>query len=93
MDFLGHRYGNVSFYDFEYGGNHWVLYGLGHQWSTTPGNVAVRTLLLATYGSAGNSWELNGMQSGENRLRFAANNTTKTRMIRCIKSPVEYIYD
>ena len=93
VDFLGHRYGNVSFYDFEYGGNHWVLYGLGHQWSTTPGNVAVRTLLLATYGSAGNSWELNGMQSGENRLRFAANNTTKTRMIRCIKSPVEYIYD
>lgn len=96
-DFLGGNYGNVSFYDFEYNGNHWVLFGLGHQWNTVAGNIAKKNLLLATYGDSANTWAMEGYSAaekpGENWMKFAANNSTKTRMIRCIKTPVEYIYD
>lgn len=96
-DFLGGNYGNVSFYDFEYNGNHWVLFGLGHQWNTIAGNIAKKNLLMATYGNSANTWVMEGYSAaekpGENWIKFMANNSTKTRMIRCIKTPVEYIYD
>ena len=96
VSFLGHDYGTVAFYDFEYGGNHLVLYGLGHQWNLTTGNVAKMNLLLATWGDEGRTWALEGYAStdrpGQNWLKYASNNTTKTRLIRCVKTPVEYIY-
>lgn len=97
VSFLGEPYGNVSFYEFEYDGNHWILYGLGHQWNTTAGNIAKKNLLMATYGNSSNTWVMEGYAAdekpGENWIKFVANNSTKTRMIRCIKAPVEYIYD
>ena len=97
VNFLGHRYGTVSFYDFEHEGNHWTLFGLGHQWNTEPGKIAVKTLLLATYGNSGRTWVMEGYASsdrpGQNWIKFAENNSVKTRMIRCVKTPVEYIYE
>ena len=95
-EFLGQDYGTVSFYEFESDGNRWVLFGLGHQWSTAAGDVARKNILLATYGSSGRSWGLEGYASsdrpGQNWLKFVAHNNTKTRTIRCVKTPVEYIY-
>lgn len=97
VSFLGHEYGTVAFYEFGYGGKHWVLFGLGHQWNTEPGNIAVMNLLLATYGDSSRTWVMEGYASddrpNQNWIKFVANNSTKTRMIRCIKTPVEYIYE
>ena len=96
VSFLGHDFGTVAFYEFTAGGQVWVLYGLGHQWNTVPGNIARMHLLLATSGSAGMSWAMEGYASddrpGQNWMKFTAQNSTKTRMIRCVKTPVEYIY-
>lgn len=97
VDFLGYNYGTISFYDFEIDGVHYVLNGLGHQWDAVHGNIAKMNLLLATYGSSSQTWGMEGYESqikpNENWFKYAANNSTKTRVIRCIKSPVEYIYD
>ena len=97
VNFLGHEYGTVSFYDFEHEGNHWTLFGLGHQWNTEPGKIAAKNLLLATYGHSGRTWAMEGYASwdrpGQNWIKFAENNSVKTRMIRCVKTPVEYIYE
>lgn len=97
VSFLGHNYGIISFYDFEADGMHYVLNGLGHQWNTVSGNIARMNLLLATYGSSSNTWVMEGYDSqtkpNENWIKYVANNTTKTRLIRCIKTPVEYTYD
>ena len=97
VDFLGYNYGTISFYDFEIDGVHYVLNGLGHQWDAVHGNIARMNLLLATYGSSSQTWGMEGYESqikpNENWFKYAANNSTKTRVIRCIKSPVEYIYD
>ena len=91
--FLGYDYGNVTFYDFEYGGVHLVLCGLGHQWSET--GISKKMILFATYGNSGNTWMIEGYSKSEGRgnwFKFAASNAQKTRTIRCVKSPVEYIY-
>lgn len=97
VNFLGYNYGVISFYDFEIDGNHYVLNGLGHQWNTVHGNIARMNLLLATCGNSSQTWVMEGYASqekpNENWIKYAANNATKTRVIRCIKSPVEYIYD
>lgn len=97
VNFLGHPYGVVAFYDFIADGAHWTLFGLGHQWDTVHGNIARMNILLATYGDGGRTWVMEGYASearpGQNWIKFAANNTVKTRTIRCVKSPVEYIYD
>ena len=97
VNFLGHNYGVISFYDFEIDGVHYVLNGLGHQWNTTPGNISRMNLLLATYGSSSQTWVMEGYASqqkpNENWIKYTANNSTKTRVIRCIKTPVEYTYD
>ena len=87
----------IAFYDFEYEGKHWVLYGLGHQWNTTPGNIARMSILLATYGHSSHSWMMEGYaqtdRPGENWLKFVAQNNTKTRVVRCVKIPVEYVIE
>lgn len=91
--FLGHVYGPVTFYDFEYQGQHLTLCGLGHQWDDT--NIAKMSILFATYGNSGSTWGIEGYSKAEgkgNWFKFYANNNTKTRTIRCIKTPVEYIY-
>ena len=91
--FLGYEYGNVTFYDFEYGGEHIVLCGLGHQWSET--GISKKMILYATYGNSGSTWMIEGYSKSEgkgNWFKFAASNAQKTRTIRCVKSPVEYIY-
>lgn len=97
VNFLGHNYGIISFYDFEIDGSHYLLNGLGHQWDTTHGNIARMNLLLATYGNSSQTWTMEGYASAikpnENWIKFVTNNATKTRLIRCIKTPVEYIYD
>lgn len=90
---LGQDYGAMNFYEFATSQNgSCVLYGLGHQWSTTQGDVSKLNILYATSGSGGNSWGLEGYANGNNWWKFTAQNNTKTRTIRCIKTPVEYIY-
>ena len=95
--FLGQHYGTVAFYDFEHDGNHWVLYGLGHQWNTSAGNIAVMNQLFAGTGEGILTWNMEGYSKdsrpGQNWLKYAAHNATKTRTIRCTKTPVEYIYE
>lgn len=97
MDFLGHNYGTVAFYEFGHEGSVWVLYGLGHQWNADHGNIARMQILLATAGDKGMSWLMEGYAAadrpGQNWLKFTPQNSIKTRTLRCIKSPVEYIYE
>ena len=91
--FLGYEYGNVTFYDFEYEGEHLVLCGLGHQWSET--GISKKMIQFATYGNSGSTWLIEGYSKSDGRgnwFKFAASNAVKTRTIRCVKSPVEYIY-
>ena len=91
--FLGYEYGNVTFYDFEYEGEHLVFYGLGHQWSET--GISKKMIQFATYGNSGSTWLIEGYSNSDGRgnwFKFAASNAQKTRTIRCVKTPVEYIY-
>lgn len=95
--FLEVSYGTIAFYDFEYEGNHWTFYGLGHQWNTTDGNIAQMSIIMAITGNTSNSWYMEGYaqagRPGQNWFKFTAQNSIKTRTVRCIKSPVEYIYN
>lgn len=90
---LGQEYGPMNFYEFATSlDGACVLYGLGHQWDLTQGNVAKLTIIYATSGSGGSSWGIEGYATENNWWKFSAHNNTKTRTIRCIKTPVEYIY-
>lgn len=92
--FQGLEYGPITFYDFEYEGNHWTLCGLGHQWDAT--RISKMMILLATYGSSGSTWMMEGYSKSDGRgnwFKYTGNNAQKTRTIRCIKTPVEYIYE
>lgn len=92
--FQGLQYGPITFYDFEYEGNHWTLCGLGHQWDAA--NIAKMMILLATYGNGGSTWLMEGYSHSDGRgnwFKYAGNNASKTRTIRCVKTPVEYIYE
>lgn len=92
--FQGTEYGPVGFYDFDLDGVHWVLYGLGHQWGEK--SISNRMILLATYGHTGNTWLMEGYTQLDGRgnwFKYAGHNAQKTRTIRCIKTPVEYIYE
>lgn len=92
--FLGHEYGPVTFYDFEYQGQHLTLCGLGHQWDANS-SIANMNIIFATYGNSGSTWYIEGYSQSDGRgnwFKYGANNNTKTRTIRCIKTPVEYIY-
>lgn len=97
VSFGGHLYGIIAFYDFQYEDAHWVLCGLGHQWNTVPGNIARMSLLLATYGNESGTWMMEGYahteKPNQNWLKYVPHNNQKTRIIRCVKKPVEYIYD
>ena len=54
-------------------------------------------LLMATWGNSGKTWSMEGYaqsdRPNQNWLKYVSQNATKTRSIRCIKTPVEYIYD
>ena len=54
-------------------------------------------ILLATYGDSSRSWGMEGYSSaekpGNNWFKFVAHNNQKTRTIRCVKIPVEYVYE
>lgn len=92
--FQGLQYGPITFYDFEYEGNHWTLCGLGHQWDAA--NISKMMILLATYGNGGNTWMMEGYSHSDGRgnwFKYTGNNAQKTRTIRCVKTPVEYIYE
>lgn len=92
--FQGLQYGPITFYDFEYEGNHWTLCGLGHQWDAA--NISKMMILLATYGNGGSTWMIEGYSNSEGRgnwFKYTGNNAQKTRTIRCVKAPVEYIYE
>lgn len=96
-EFLGHSYGTIAIYEFRSGDATWVLAGLGHQWNTTPGSISTMMLLMATWGNSSKTWIMEGYaqadRPGQNWIKYVANNTTKTRMVRCVKTPVEYIYE
>ena len=92
--FQGLQYGPITFYDFEYEDNHWTLCGLGHQWDAA--NISKMMILLATYGNGGSTWLMEGYSHSDGRgnwFKYAGNNASKTRTIRCVKTPVEYIYE
>lgn len=92
--FLGQEYGPVTFYDFEYQGQHLTLCGLGHQWDAN-NSIAKMNIIFATYGNSGSTWYIEGFaksNGGGNWFKYAPNNNVKTRTIRCVKSHVEYIY-
>lgn len=94
---LGEPYGSVIFYDFRLNGgpDGLVFFGLGHQWDATIGNVAPNNILFATCGSRGNTWQIEGYPQLDNKgnwYKYAGHNATKTRAIRCVKTPVDYIY-
>lgn len=96
----GYEYGPVNVYDFysEADGTRWVMASLGHQWEASEGSVARMNVLLATSGRIGRTWALEGypVNSPEGRkswIKYAENNSLKTRTIRCIKSPVRYMYE
>lgn len=95
--YLGYSYGTVSLYEFRTETGCWVLYGLGHQWDTTAGNILPMMLLFATHCPNTNSWYMEGYaqndRPNQNWLKYTAQNATKTRVLRCVKSPVEYIYE
>ena len=89
-------YGPVLYTEFEYNGEKIVFCGLGHQWNETHGNIAKQNVILATYGRVGNTWNIEGYPKSENKgnwYKYGAQNSIKTRTIRCVKTTVEYIYN
>lgn len=90
----GADYGPVHIYDFVHEGSHWVMAGLGHQYNAT--DIDPMSVLFATYGAGGRSWMIEGYpEAGDGRgnwYKYAAQNAQKTRVVRCIKTPVDYIY-
>ena len=96
--FMGGDYGPVNIYDFDYDGAHWVMFGLGHQWNPSPGSLSKMVILMATSGRPGKTWMLEGYPVGSPQgratwIKYADNNQQKTRTIRCVKTPVNYIYE
>lgn len=90
----GVPYGTIGLYDFNYDETHWTIFGLGHQWDEK--NIEPMMVLFATYGNANKTWLIEGYPKETNRgnwIKYANHNASKTRTIRCIKTPVEYIYE
>ena len=75
----------------------WVWCGLEHQWDSAPRNITGVMLLVATWGNGAETWIMEGYSQqarpGQNWIKYVANNTTKTRTLRCVKTPVEYEYE
>lgn len=90
----GLLYGTVGLYDFVYDNAHWTILGLGHQWDEK--SISRMMILFATYGNGNKTWLIEGYSKADGRgnwFKYADNNASKTRTIRCIKTPVEYIYE
>lgn len=92
----GTQYGPIIMYNLKdkATNNNLVLFGLGHQWEPTPGKVGSRYIMLATSNSNG-SWQIEGYTKEDGRgnwFKHNAQNPKKTRTIRCVKQPVEYMY-
>ena len=97
-NFKGGVYGPVNIYDFDYDGSHWVMCGLGHQWNTAAGSLSKMVILMATSGQPGKTWMLESYpadspQGRATWIKYAGQNQQKTRAIRCVKTPVNYIYE
>lgn len=95
--FKGGNYGPIHFYDFSYEGNHCVMLGLGHQWEPANGSIAKMMIVMATSGTPGKTWFLEGYaldsaNQGTTWVKYANQNAPKTRTIRCVKSDVRYMY-
>lgn len=98
VTFDGMNYGPIRIYDykFEGTGTRWVMVGLGSQFGMNPGDLSNMIILLATNGKTGQTWFLEGYgQNNGNKtwFKYKNNESQKTRAIRCIKTPVEYVYD
>jgi len=90
----GVEYGTIGLYDFVYNNTHWTIFGLGHQWADK--SISNMMVLLATYGNVNNTWLIEGYPKSDGRgnwFKYSNNNAQKTRTIRCVKTPVEYIYE
>ena len=90
----GVSYGTVGLYDFIYDNVHWTIFGLGHQWDEK--SISPMMILFATYGNGNRTWLIEGYPKSDGRgnwFKYADNNASKTRTIRCVKTPVEYIYE
>ena len=90
----GIKYGPIELYNFNYEGAQWTILGLGHQWDTK--SISKNIILLATYGNGNSTWLIEGYPQYDGRgnwFKYTNHNAYKTRTIRCIKTPVEYIYE
>lgn len=79
----GVRYGTLGLYDFVYENTHWAIFGWGHQYNEQ--EIAPMAILLATYGNAGSSWQLEGYPKSDGRgnwIKFGGQNSSK---------PVRYV--
>lgn len=100
LNVAGREYGPVNVYDFrcEADGSHWVMASLGHQWNISEGSVSPMMILMATSGRVGMTWIIEGYPAGSAQgqkswIKYSSSNSVKSRTIRCIKSPVRYIYE
>ena len=93
-------YGKVGFYDFceeasaSDNGKHVVLFGWGHQWEPGTGKISTDDFIFAVNNGTSTVWMMEGWFNDMRGSWFKTlvQNNTKTRTIRCKKSPVEYIY-
>lgn len=100
VTFEGVSYGTIGFYDFCQdtleGDNsrHLVICGWGHQWDAAAGSISNDDIIFATNSGSSTSWTMEGWfaENKGNWFKSTTQNNTKTRTIRCKKSPVEYIY-
>lgn len=93
----GGKYGPVNVYDFNYNGAHFVMSGLGSQAGGGHGSLSRMTVMMATSGAAGKSWMLEGYPESSPTgratwIKYAGADKRGTRTIRCVKTPVSYIY-
>lgn len=93
----GGEYGPINYYDFNYNGAHWVMLGLGNQSGGGTGSLSKMVVLMATSGIAGKTWMLEGYPASSPTgratwIKYADADKRNTRTIRCVKTPVNYIY-
>lgn len=97
----GVEYGKVGFYDFCNEGSetnnnrHVVIFGWGHQWESGTGKISADDFIFVTKDGGSTPWMMEGWfnDSRGNWFKRSEQNNTKSRTIRCKKSPVEYIYE
>lgn len=97
ISFRNGVYGALNFYGFRFGDEteeqQLVLCGTGHQELLGNNRILPEYIMLATCGTSGKSWYIKGTDNGNgNWFEFYNNNSLKTRTVRCLKIPVEYMY-